>query len=177
MYLFTSRLHPHFLVPIGGFEKSENYFFLTRAYIMDKISSINEILEFAISREFEAYQLYMYMAKRMKSSVMSRVCEDLAKEELEHKAKLELELMKQGEIVRKLNISDYMTESGNLTSMSYEELFIFAIKKEQTSIDLYTDLAEIVKDKESRDVLLALADEETTHKLRFVAEYNSLKRD
>ncbi len=143
---------------------------------MERVDSINEILEFAIAREIEANQLYTYMAKRMKSMVMSKICEDFAKEELEHKAKLELELMKEGEIVRKLNISAYLGESGSRINMNYEELLVFAIKKEQTSIDLYTDLAEIVKDKETRDMLLVLADEETTHKLQFEAEYNSLKQ-
>ena len=107
--------------------------------------------------------------------VMTRICEEFAKEELEHKAKLELELMKQGEIVRELDISAYTSEGGSPIDMNYEELLAFAIKKEQTAIDLYTDLAEIVKDNESRDVLLDLAKEETTHKLRFELEYNSLK--
>jgi len=142
---------------------------------MENISSIDEILEFAISREVEANQFYISMAKSIENPEMREVCEDLAKEELEHKAKLELELMKKGEVVSDFNISNYVMDVGNNMDMDYEQLLLFAIKKEQLSIDLYTDLAAIVKDKESRDTLLSLAEEETEHKQRFEIEYGRLK--
>lgn len=142
---------------------------------METTDSIDEILEFAIAREVEANQLYLYMAKRMENTEMHQVCEDFAKEELEHKAKLELEVMKEGKVVSSLDMSDYMMDVGSEIDMSYEELLIFAIKKEQTSIDLYTDLAAIVRDKNSRETLLALAKEETEHKHRFETEYQSLQ--
>jgi len=142
---------------------------------MENISSIDEILEFAISREVEANQLYISMAKSIENPEMREVCEDLAKEELEHKAKLELELMKKGEVVSDFNISNYVMDVDNNMDMDYEQLLLFAIKKEQLSIDIYTDLAAIVKDKESRDTLLSLAEEETEHKQRFEIEYDRLK--
>lgn len=142
---------------------------------MENISSIDEILEFAISREVEANQLYISMAKSIENPEMREVCEDLAKEELEHKAKLELELMKKGEVVSDFNISNYVMDADNNMDMDYEQLLLFAIKKEQLSIDIYTDLAAIVKDKESRDTLLSLAEEETEHKQRFEIEYDRLK--
>ena len=141
---------------------------------MDRIDSVDEILEYAIAREVEANQLYTYMAKRMENPEMSKVCEEFAKEELEHKAKLELEVMKRGQVVSDFDISDYMMDVGNEMDMDYEELLVFAIKKEELSVSLYTDLAAVVKDKESRETLLSLAQEETEHKLRFETEYRSL---
>ena len=141
---------------------------------MDRIDSVDEILEYAIAREVEANQLYMYMAKQMENPEMSKVCEEFAKEELEHKAKLELEVMKRGQVVSDFDISDYMMDAGNEMEMDYEELLVFAIKKEETSVSLYTDLAAVIKDKESRETLLSLAQEETEHKLRFETEYRSL---
>ena len=141
---------------------------------MDRIDSVDEILEYAIAREVEANQLYTYMAKRMENPEMSKVCEEFAKEELEHKAKLELEVMKRGQVVSDFDISDYMMDVGNEMDMDYEELLVFAIKKEEISVSLYTDLAAVVKDKESRETLLSLAQEETEHKLRFENEYRSL---
>jgi rubrerythrin len=143
---------------------------------MDKVDSIDEILEFAIAREVEANQLYTYMAGRMKNPEMSKVCEELAKEELEHKAKLELEVMKRGEVVSGICVSDYMMDAGDEIDMDYEELLIFAIKKEEISVNFYTDLASVVKDKESREVLLSLAEEETEHKQRFEVEYDNLPK-
>ena len=53
-------------------------------------NSVEEIFEFALSREIEAYELYKYMAVRMTDSAMRQVCKDFAKEELKHRAKLEL---------------------------------------------------------------------------------------
>ena len=141
---------------------------------MHRIDSVDEILEYAIAREVEANQLYMYMAKRMENPELSKVCEEFAKEELEHKAKLELEVMKRGQVVSDFDISDYMMDVGNEIDMDYEELLVFAIKKEELSVSLYTDLAAVVKDKESRETLLSLAQEETEHKLRFETEYRSL---
>ena len=141
---------------------------------METIDSIDEILEFAIAREVEANQLYLYMAGRMKNPEMRQVCEDLAKEELEHKAKLELEVMKRGEVVSGLDISNYMMDVGNEMDMDYQELLIFAIQKEERAVKLYTDLAAVVKDEESREVLLLVAEEETDHKRRFEVEYENL---
>jgi rubrerythrin len=149
---------------------------------MAELHSIDEILEFAIAREVEAYELYMYIAQRAETLVMRKVCEELAQEELEHKAKLELEVMKTGKVVSEagqpvLNISDYISEPGNPIDMNYKELLVFAIKKEETSVRLYSDLANIVGDEESREVLLALADEENQHRLRFELEYNVIKNE
>lgn len=144
---------------------------------MSETNSIDEILEFAIAREVEAHQLYIYMTGRMKNPEMSQVCEDLAKEELEHKAKLELEVMKRGEVVSDFNISDYMMDVGNEMDMDYQELLILAIKKEQISIDLYNALAAVVKDEESREVLLLLVEEETEHKRRFEVECDNLLKE
>jgi rubrerythrin len=147
---------------------------------MAELHSIDEILEFAIAREMEAYELYVYIAQRAETLVMRKVCEELAQEELEHKAKLELELMKAGKVVSDawqpvLDISDYIGQAGDPIDMNYKELLVFAIKKEETSVRLYSDLANIVGDEESREALLALADEENQHRLRFEIEYNITK--
>jgi len=141
---------------------------------MSEVNSINEILEFAIAREVEAHQFYTYMASRAKNAEMAQVCEDFAKEELEHKAKLELEVMKRGEVVHELNVSDYMMDVGDEMDMDYQELLLFAIRKEQISIDLYNDLAAVVKGEESREALSALVEEESEHKRRFEVEYDNL---
>ena len=140
----------------------------------NNINSVDEILEFAIAREVEANQLYLYMAAHLTNPEMQQVCVDFAKEELEHKTKLELELIKIGEVVTEFNISDYMMEAGNPMDMSYEDLLVFAIEKERTSTNLYNNLAKTINDEESRKVLLLLAQEETEHTQRFEIEYNKV---
>ncbi len=46
------------------------------------------------------------------------------------------------------------------------------MKKEDTSVKLYTDLAKMVQDEELKDTFLLLAQEEAEHKLRFELEYD-----
>jgi len=144
---------------------------------MENASSIDEVLEFAIAREVEAYQLYRYMAEQMQSPRLRQMCIELAEEELEHKAMLELEVMKIGRVVCDFDWSDYIMDAGEELDMDYEQLLAFAIKKEDTSVKLYVELARIVNYAESRQTLLALADEEIEHRRRFEIEYNTLKEE
>jgi len=96
---------------------------------MENASSIDEVLEFAIAREVEAYQLYRYMAEQMHSPRLRQMCIELAEEELEHKAMLELEVMKIGRVVCDFDWSDYIMDAGEELDMDYEQLLAFAIKK------------------------------------------------
>lgn len=147
---------------------------------MAELRSIDEILEFAIAREAEAYELYMYLAQRAETLEMRKVCEAFAEEELGHKAKLEFEMIKMGTVVSEsdapvFNISNYAEQGGSPIDMNYKELLVFAIKKEESSIRLYNDLAYTIGDKETREVLAALAEEENQHRLRFEIEYSVIK--
>ena len=142
---------------------------------MAYVEKFKDILTFAIEREVEAHELYIYMAAHMTNPEMRIVCEDLAKKELEHKAKLEQEFIKVGETVTDLNISDYVTAADNPMDMDYEDLLVFAIKKENQSIKLYNDLAKIVEDNDSREVFLFLINEEIDHKHYFETQYQNLQ--
>ncbi len=151
---------------------------------MGEFESVAEILEFAIAREEEANRLYMDLAARAGSPAMRRVFEDFAEVELEHKEKLELEAMKEGIVVvprEKLaafRIADYVADAESVPDMDYKDILMFAIKKERISVRLYVDLAAIVESKESREILLSLAEEEAGHKARFEIEYeNAVMRE
>ncbi len=61
---------------------------------MHKTDSYEEVLEFAIDREIDANQFYLALASRVDNKETRDLFEELAQEELEHKAQLELELMK-----------------------------------------------------------------------------------
>jgi rubrerythrin len=147
---------------------------------MAKISPGQETLEFAISREVEAYHFYLALAGRVKSRQMRKVFEDLAKEELEHKAKLELEVIKTGRPVStKLKLG--RPESGYIISddpsqldIDYKDMLLLGMEKEESSFRIYVNLAAKACDEESREVLLSLAEEEVKHKLRFENEYELL---
>jgi len=141
-----------------------------------KFRSVDEVLDFAIKREIEAQNFYMELADFVEKPEMAKVLSDLALEELEHKVKLEA--VKAGEIgideeeVGKLDIAEYVQDVEQHPKMSYIDLLVVGMKKEEISRKLYTDLATIAQTRELRDIFLKLAQEEAKHKLRFEIEYD-----
>ena len=148
---------------------------------MEKIDSIDEILEFAIAREVEANRFYMDLANWLENPAMRGLVLEFAKEELEHKAKLELEVLKTGKVLRpvekkaEFKAADYIVDFGVEPDMEYKDLLIVAIEKEKKSLRLYIDLAAIIEDKDSRETLLSIAEEEAKHKALFEIEYEEAR--
>ena len=143
----------------------------------------DEILEFAIAREVRANRFYLALASRVENPEMRKTFEDLAEEELEHKAKLELEVMKRGKVVAAtqktadLKIADDMTDDESLLDMTYKDMLILAIQKEDAAFRFYVNMAGRAKDQDSHEMLLSLAEEEVKHKLRFEIEYDLLLKE
>ncbi len=143
---------------------------------MKKFRSVNEVLDFAIKREIDAQKFYLELADFVEKPEMAKVLSDLASEEVEHKEKLEA--VKAGEIaideeeVGKLDIAEYVQDVEQHPKMSYVDLLVVGMKKEEISRKLYTDLATIAQRKELKDIFLNLAQEEAKHKLRFEIEYD-----
>jgi len=147
---------------------------------MAEVDTDIEIWEFAIAREMEANRFYLALAERIDNPEMRKVFEDLAGEELEHKAKLELELMKTGKVIStnrkpaKIDIEQGGQNSGLKLDMDYKDMLLLGIEKEEASFRTYVHLIGTVHEQESREVLLAIAEEEVKHKFRFELEYDML---
>jgi rubrerythrin len=143
----------------------------------------DEILELAIARENDASRFYTRLAERVNSPGLRQICRQFAAEELEHKARLELEVMKTGRVVAQPTPEPHVEQDkaeackmGDI-ALDIAELLLMAIKKEETSFRLYVDLAGRVSNPRSKETLLALAEEEVRHKLRVQAEYENARRD
>lgn len=149
---------------------------------MNPSDSYDEVLEFAIDREIDANQFYLALADRVDSIEMRKVFEELAQEELEHKAKLELELMKAGKTVEIKqppsvpNRNYIISDNQSLLDMDYKDILLLGMEKEEASFRIYVDLVPKAYDSESREVLLSLAQEEVRHKLRFQMEYDMIMK-
>ena len=144
---------------------------------MAKTQPDTEILDLAISREIAAYRLYKKMAGRAPDPQMKQILESLANEELEHKARLELELMKLGIVVpSEKQVPPEPIDDEPAAGMDFKELLMFAINKEQSAMRLYIDLAAMTRNKASREMLITLAEEEAMHRARFEVELNILMR-
>ena len=150
---------------------------------MAKVNSDQEILEYAISREVEAHYFFLALAGRVEDPKMRQVFEDLAAEELEHKAKLELEILKTGKTLPQQQIppgrpeSDYIISDSDLPlDIDYTDMLLLGIAKEEAAFRMFVNLIPTVQDEESREILLALAEEEIRHKIRFQDEYDTLHK-
>jgi rubrerythrin len=144
---------------------------------MADVAEDDEILELAVAREVDAIRFYMVLATRVQSPRMQKVFEELAAEEMEHKARLELEIMKTGRVVDTNNAPrglqenrpDYVPPEFDI---DYKSILLMGIQKEDASFRLYVDLAGMATSASAREMLIALSQEEARHKLRFQAEFD-----
>ncbi len=141
-----------------------------------EFSTFAEILQFAIKREEEAANGYAGLRKMAQDEGVKRLLLDLEEEEKNHK-KILLGLT-QGKIetsaaenVQDLKISDYLVEEPLGSEMNFQELLIFAAKKEKKAAELYHDLAKKSEIKEQKKLFEFLSKQEKTHKLRLELEY------
>ena len=142
---------------------------------MRKISSVNDILDFAIAREIEAHDFYLKLADFVEEPEMVDILSNIASIEWMHKEKLES--MKAGNIildpekVTGLGITEKVNEIEPDAKMDYLQLLVVGMKKEEQSRLLYTNLTSIAQNQQIKDIFLKLAREEAEHKLRFEIEY------
>ncbi len=146
---------------------------------MEEFVADDEILEMAVAREVDANRYYVALAARSRKPHIRKIFEQLAAEELEHKAKLELEIMKTGRVVNTHKTSlglryDQPDYNPPDFEIDYKDILLIGIQKEEASVRLYTDLAKMATDANARETLLAIAKEETEHKQRFQAVFEKL---
>ncbi|MHC4165717.1 MAG: ferritin-like domain-containing protein [Planctomycetota bacterium] len=147
---------------------------------MGDMTTIGEILEFAIAREAEAVHFYMAMAEKVSDPHTEKFFEDLVSEELEHKARLELEVMKEGIVAGTVGVLPETSGGGPQVSraqvkeqMIYTEALSMAVQKERRSFRLYVRLAGLVSDEALCETLVSLAEEEAKHIVALEEQYNS----
>lgn len=145
---------------------------------MDRqFGSTDEVLDFAIKNEQEAYELYTSLAGKVEHAAMQEVFKQFAHEELGHKAKLQ-NIKAGGELkpaegkIQNLKIADYLVDIEPGPNMTYQEALIIAMQAEKRAFMLYSDLANQTDDAMLKKLFLGLAQEEAKHKLRFEIEYD-----
>jgi rubrerythrin len=144
---------------------------------MKDFESINDILDFAIENEQKAVDFYNQLAASARNDEMRITFEQFAREEMSHKAKL-LTIKEQGTIsyskadVADLKIADYVVRTETETEVTYEQALVLAMKREKAAFKLYLKLSEKAPTAEIKSLFLALAQEESRHKLRFEIEYD-----
>ena len=141
-----------------------------------RLTSLDEVLRFAIRKEADEAVFYQMAAGRAKPGV-KKTFEELAREEEGHKKRLEgfdpkkIERMKLKE-TKGLGLAEMVEDVPYSSDMSYADLLRMAIKNEERSERLYTSTAQSVTDPSLKKLLMLLAQEETKHKKRLENIYD-----
>jgi rubrerythrin len=146
---------------------------------MKQFNLVDDILDFAIEGEIEAYKFYTNLAAKANSPDMKQVFLDFAAEEQGHRKLLEdvkkgKKVKIGGEKVADLKIADFVVDVKPTPNMDYKAALILAMKKEKKAFMLYTALVNLADDPASQQLFASLAQQEAKHKLRFELEYDEV---
>ncbi len=140
-------------------------------------------LKFALAREEESIKLYASAQKKALNFGSSKFLQELADEEQTHKAKIR-EAMRNPKKVKEigtletkiqdLKIVDYLEDVTLSPEADYQQILIYAAKREKTTHDLYLELAGRYKEKHIGRMFAKLAQEELKHKYRLEKEYDEV---
>ena len=135
------------------------------------------IILFAIEREREAVTFYEDLQGKAKFNSQKEMLKELEMMERGHITILSNIMDKGAEnIVHKevedLHISDYLVNEEPKGELTYQDILIVAMKREEASTKLYKDLALRFKSTETEGVFQRLTEEEAGHKLRFEKLYD-----
>jgi rubrerythrin len=138
--------------------------------------TFNEVINFAIKREEDAIQGYGSMIEVAETPGISKLLQELQDEERKHKELLQeltegkIEDYKPTQVID-LKISDYLEEDTLEAEMDFQQLLIFAAKKEKSAVELYSKLAQETESEELRKLFEFLVEQEKSHKLKLETEY------
>ena len=141
------------------------------------MQSVEEILNFAISREQQAVDFYTRLSTIAPGKQLQELMLDYAREEQRHKDKL-LAVKADGRLDNEhkrpldLKMADYLVDVEETPEMTYQDALIIAMKREQVAFKLYTDMAEKIDNPELKSLFESLAREEASHKNYFESEYD-----
>lgn len=139
-------------------------------------SNFDEVIQFAIQREEDAYEAYGDMSEKAETPGLKELLLDLQAEEKKHKELLlglsteDLGTLESHKVID-LKISDFLTEEPVAPDMSFQDLLIFAAKKEQQAVELYAQMREAAPSNEMKNLFEFLIEQEKEHKLKLETEY------
>jgi rubrerythrin len=146
-----------------------------------EFETVEDAIRFAIQKEDASVQFYKDVAERMENPATRIIFEVLGRTEQQHKANLELELMKMGRTVvpqpckiPELPDNTYIELDEDAGKMSFLDALQVAIRKEKAAFILYANLMGQATDPQLRQILLELAEEEMRHLIQFENEYSSV---
>jgi rubrerythrin len=141
-----------------------------------EFNNFDAVIKFAIAREEDAIEAYGNMSEMTNTPGLRDLLLELRDEEKNHK-KLLLELSSakiaalKPEKVIDLKISDYLVEEPAGPEMNFQDLLIFAAKKEQKAVELYTRLKDSTEDPDLQKLFEFMIEQEKAHKFKLEVKY------
>jgi rubrerythrin len=139
--------------------------------------TFDDIIDFAVQREQEAVAFYKELQRIASFAPHKQLLKEFEGMERGH-IKI-LEKIRAGGLkavrvpaVADLRLADYLVAGAAAPDMSFQDILVFAMKKEEKAHALYTRLAEQSDDPAMETVFLKLASEEAKHKLHFETIYD-----
>ncbi len=140
---------------------------------MEQTNSLEALIKRAIQLEIEAETLYTNAAATVKDDAVRQRLQEMAAQERGHKTKLEDILAgnvrwairrSKAEPVQDLRLSDHLVGGSLDANADYQDVLLFAARREKTAHEFYKAMGEMVDDKLTQSVFEMLAAEELRHK-------------
>ena len=145
--------------------------------------TLESALRLALKREEESIRLYTSAQDKVLNRSSIELLKEFVVKEEEHKSKI-LEVMKQQEKAEELGdseaktqdlkIVDYLEDVPLSPDADYQQMLVYAGKREKAAYDFYTQIARKHKGKQIGKTFTQLAQEELKHKQRLEQEYDDV---
>lgn len=141
--------------------------------------SVDEIIKQAVIKEQESFEFYRDALEIVTDAGARQLIDELAKEELGHKNKLENfkpEDLKDYELkkIRDLRISEFLVEDDITDQTGFQGVLIKAMKKEQQAYEFFTSMIAAIEDDNVKKLFEIMANEELDHKNRLEKYYDDV---
>src|SRR5512139_2048555 len=123
---------------------------------MEQYNSIEAVLKRAIQLEIDAATLYSNAAASVKDDAVAARLQEMAAQEQGHRARLEDVLSgnvrwairrAKAEPVTDLRLSDHLVGGSLDPNADYQDVLLFAARREKTAHEFYKAMSEMVDDK------------------------------
>jgi len=146
-----------------------------------EFKNIDDIIDFAIEKEKEAAEFYLNVSTQEQFSGKKQMLEEFSAQERKHQQLLED--LKAGNVGEKLDDyqfkwitdikrSDYVDDIEYHPGMGYNELLMFAMKREEKALKLYNEMLTNAQTDTQKKVFKMLCQEEAKHKLSLETMYD-----
>lgn len=139
--------------------------------------TLKQVIDFAVEREEEAFQLYKRAAELTESTGARKLFEELAAEEAMHKevfSRIEPDKIADHNscTLPEATIGQYLRTKGFRPDMTYQDILTYALKAEDEAYQLYKSAAGMTEDPKLQKVLLTFAEVELGHRRKIEGLYN-----